>query len=204
MHLYFLSVILLRLFSSTSFCDPYFNCIGFSDWNLKTHSILDKHPDLLWFIFWGRTSVLIYYIWSTRVAIFFYANATVFLEVHIFNHILHDSPLSYCLISFRYTFATQDVLDSVIEIVKRIWFGEVHGLCQKSPKNSTRSLPTSFRTLVRTYSLTSSSSSPPPPYLNVMHFFVFIVNLMHFTNKNAPHHHTGKKLDVVDLLKWHR
>ena len=39
-----------------------------------------------------------------------------------------------------------------IDMWKHIWFCEVQGQCQTSPKNSTRSLPTPFRTIVRIYS----------------------------------------------------
>ena len=45
---------------------------------------LDKHPDLLWFNSLVHISVLIYYIWSTRVAIFFLWVCNFFLRSAFF------------------------------------------------------------------------------------------------------------------------
>ena len=73
-----------------------------------------------------------------------YESATYFLEVQFFPQILYDSPLNYCRIS-------QDAFGFVIEMKNRIRFCEGRGNYQPSPKNCTRSLPTSSQTIVRTY-----------------------------------------------------
>ena len=54
----------------------------------------------------------------------FLMSMQLFLRSAFFPHILHDTPLNYSHISFEYTFNIQDALGFVIEMYKRVRFGD--------------------------------------------------------------------------------